>query len=84
MARRLGGQQALTAGEPRQLLFEPGHLRGGQRAGQFGPVATRYRAGDGPAELDPAVGSATFTGLTLSDNAEDIRNTTSTFTIIRN
>ncbi|OLZ57579.1 CARDB domain-containing protein [Amycolatopsis keratiniphila] len=31
----------------------------------------------------PAVGSATFTGLTLSDNAEDIRNTTSTFTINR-
>ncbi|WP_181770577.1 CARDB domain-containing protein [Amycolatopsis pittospori] len=32
----------------------------------------------------PAVGSATFTGLTLSGNAEDIRNTTSTFTIDRN
>ncbi|MFG1647555.1 discoidin domain-containing protein [Amycolatopsis sp. NPDC049252] len=31
----------------------------------------------------PAVGSATFTGLTLSNNAQDIRNTTSTFTIIR-
>ncbi len=32
----------------------------------------------------PAVGSATFTGLTLSNNDQDIRNTTSTFTIIRN
>ncbi|RSM76615.1 glycosyl hydrolase [Amycolatopsis sp. WAC 01375] len=32
----------------------------------------------------PAVGSATFTGLTLNDNAEDIRNKTSTFTINRN
>jgi hypothetical protein len=32
----------------------------------------------------PAVGSATFTGLTLSGNAQDIRNTTSTFTIVRN
>ncbi|MFI5590962.1 discoidin domain-containing protein [Amycolatopsis sp. NPDC051758] len=32
----------------------------------------------------PAVGSATFTGLTLSNNAQDIRNTTSTFTIVRN
>jgi len=32
----------------------------------------------------PAVGSATFTGLTLAGNAQDIRNTTSTFTIIRN
>lgn len=31
----------------------------------------------------PAVGSATFTGLTLSDNDQDIRNTTSTFTITR-
>jgi alpha-1,3-glucanase-like protein/CARDB protein/F5/8 type C domain-containing protein len=31
----------------------------------------------------PAVGSATFTGLTLSNNAQDIRNTTSTFTINR-
>ncbi|WP_284749919.1 discoidin domain-containing protein [Amycolatopsis sp. RTGN1] len=31
----------------------------------------------------PAVGSATFTGLTLSDNDQDIRNTTSTFTINR-
>ncbi|HKN51108.1 MAG TPA: discoidin domain-containing protein [Amycolatopsis sp.] len=32
----------------------------------------------------PAVGSATFTGLTLSNNFQDIRNTTSTFTIVRN
>lgn len=32
----------------------------------------------------PAVGSATFTNLRLSDNAQDIRNTTSTFTIVRN
>ncbi|MFC0507434.1 discoidin domain-containing protein [Micromonospora costi] len=32
----------------------------------------------------PAVGSATFTNLRLSDNDQDIRNTTSTFTIIRN
>jgi len=31
----------------------------------------------------PAVGSATFRGLTLTGNAEDIRNTTTTFTIIR-
>jgi len=31
----------------------------------------------------PAVGSATFTNLKLSDNAVDIRNTTSTFTINR-
>jgi hypothetical protein len=29
----------------------------------------------------PAVGSATFNNLKLSDNAVDIRNTTSTFTI---
>ncbi|MEO3752071.1 discoidin domain-containing protein [Streptomyces sp. B6B3] len=32
----------------------------------------------------PAVGEATFHDLTLSDNAEDIRNTTSTFDIIVN
>ncbi|TDD50607.1 glycosyl hydrolase [Kribbella antibiotica] len=32
----------------------------------------------------PAVGSVTFNGLTLSNNAVDIRNTTSTFTINRN
>lgn len=32
----------------------------------------------------PAVGSATFTGLTLRNNAVDIRNTTGTFTIHRN
>ncbi|MFF1615499.1 discoidin domain-containing protein [Amycolatopsis sp. NPDC058278] len=32
----------------------------------------------------PAVGSATFTGLTLADNDEDIRNRTTTFTINRN
>jgi len=31
----------------------------------------------------PAVGSATFTGLTLADNAEDVRNRTTTFTIDR-
>lgn len=32
----------------------------------------------------PAVGSATFNNLTLSNNAVDIRNTTTTFTIVRN
>ncbi|MEV0002699.1 discoidin domain-containing protein [Micromonospora sp. NPDC050980] len=32
----------------------------------------------------PAVGAATFTNLHLTDNAQDIRNTTSTFTITRN
>ncbi|THA99220.1 Secreted glycosyl hydrolase [Streptomyces sp. LRa12] len=32
----------------------------------------------------PAVGEVTFNGLTLGDNAVDIRNTTSTFKIIRN
>ncbi|MFF0657733.1 discoidin domain-containing protein [Micromonospora tulbaghiae] len=32
----------------------------------------------------PAVGSATFTNLRLSDNYQDIKNTTSTFTITRN
>jgi len=32
----------------------------------------------------PAVGTATFNNLTLSNNAIDIRNTTSTFTITRN
>jgi hypothetical protein len=32
----------------------------------------------------PARGSVTFTNLTLSDNAQDIRNTTTTFTIVRN
>ena len=29
----------------------------------------------------PAVGSATFNNLTLGNNAQDIRNTTSTFTL---
>ncbi|MBQ0885351.1 discoidin domain-containing protein [Streptomyces sp. RM72] len=32
----------------------------------------------------PAVGEVTFNGLKLSDNAVDVRNTTSTFKIIRN
>jgi hypothetical protein len=32
----------------------------------------------------PAVGSVTFTNLTLSNNYRDIENQTSTFTIIRN
>ncbi|MEU9741308.1 discoidin domain-containing protein [Micromonospora chersina] len=32
----------------------------------------------------PAVGSATFTNLRLTDNYQDVRNTTSTFTINRN
>lgn len=32
----------------------------------------------------PAVGEVTFNGLALGDNAVDIRNTTSTFKIIRN
>jgi hypothetical protein len=32
----------------------------------------------------PAVGSATFNRLTLTNNAENIRNTTTTFTITIN
>ncbi|MEV6493619.1 discoidin domain-containing protein, partial [Actinoplanes sp. NPDC051633] len=36
------------------------------------------------ANQGPAVGSATFTNLRLSNNWRDIENTTSTFTIIRN
>ena len=32
----------------------------------------------------PAVGSATFNGLTFSNNYRDIENPTSTFTITRN
>jgi len=32
----------------------------------------------------PAVGTATFTNLRLSNNAQDVKNTTSTFTIVRN
>jgi hypothetical protein len=32
----------------------------------------------------PAVGSVTFNNLRFSDNAQDIKNTTSTFTIVRN
>ncbi|MET1072434.1 MAG: discoidin domain-containing protein [Umezawaea sp.] len=32
----------------------------------------------------PAVGTATFTNLRLGNNAQDIKNTTSTFTIVRN
>lgn len=36
-------------------------------------------AGEGP-----AVGEVVFNNLTLEDNAVDIRNTTSTFKIIRN
>ncbi|HEX6344949.1 CARDB domain-containing protein [Umezawaea sp.] len=32
----------------------------------------------------PAVGSVTFNNLRLSNNAQDIKNTTSTFTIVRN
>ncbi|GGQ82859.1 hypothetical protein [Couchioplanes azureus] len=32
----------------------------------------------------PAVGRVVFTNLTLAHNAVDIRNTTSTFTIVRN
>jgi hypothetical protein len=32
----------------------------------------------------PAVGSATFNNLQLSNNAVNIRNTTSTFTITQN
>lgn len=32
----------------------------------------------------PAVGEVTFNGLKLSDNAQDIKNTTSTFKIVNN
>ncbi len=36
------------------------------------------------ANQGPAVGSVTFNNLTMSDNAQDLRNTTTTFTITRN
>ena len=89
----MGGQ--ISAAFPRLLAAEvqgtgaalalprgPGLAQDAVAVGGDAPVeqvAQLPEAGQGP-----AVGSATFTGLTLSNNFQDIRNTTSTFTIVRN
>ncbi|AEV87718.1 hypothetical protein ACWT_6706 [Actinoplanes sp. SE50] len=62
-------------------------ISGAQRSGDAFDAKSGYGIWANPlpeAGQGPAVGSATFTNLTLSNNYRDIENPTTTFTIIRN
>ncbi|MFY1634320.1 discoidin domain-containing protein [Solwaraspora sp. WMMB335] len=84
-------QTKYTGGQPEypvtDTVFTNVSISGAQRSGDefdaksgFGIwVNEMPEAGQGP-----AVGSATFTNLRMSNNWQDIRNTTATFTIVRN
>jgi hypothetical protein len=80
----VGGQPLFPVTD---TIFTNVSISGARRSGDaydaksgFGIWANEMpEAGEGPAR-----GSVTFNNLTLSNNAVDIRNTTTTFTIIRN
>ncbi|MGN9810048.1 discoidin domain-containing protein [Micromonospora sp. BQ11] len=83
-------QTRYTGGQPENpitdTVFTNVSISGARRSGDAFDAKSGYgiwvnempEAGQGP-----AVGSATFVNLRLSDNYQDIRNTTSTFTINR-
>ncbi|MEH0935802.1 discoidin domain-containing protein [Micromonospora psammae] len=83
-------QTKYTGGQPENpitdTVFTNVSISGARRSGDAFDARSGYgiwvnempEAGQGP-----AVGSATFVNLRLSDNYQDIRNTTSTFTINR-
>ncbi|MCW2142865.1 discoidin domain-containing protein [Actinoplanes cyaneus] len=68
-------------------IFTNVTITGAQKSGDAFDAKSGYGIWANPlpeAGQGPAVGSATFTNLTLSNNYRDIENPTSTFTIIRN
>ena len=68
-------------------VFTDVTITGAQKSGDRYDAKSGYAIWANPlpeAGQGPAVGSATFTNLRLSNNYRDIENPTSTFTIIRN
>jgi hypothetical protein len=80
----VGGQPQFPV---KDTIFTNVSISGAQKSGDAFDAKSGFgiwvnempEAGQGP-----AVGTATFNNLTLSNNAVDIKNTTSTFTIVRN
>jgi hypothetical protein len=84
-------QTKYTGGQPENTItdtvFTNVSISGAHRSGDAFDAKSGYGiwANEMPEPgQGPAVGSVTFTNLRLSDNYQDIRNTTSTFTINRN
>ncbi|MEU8813525.1 discoidin domain-containing protein [Actinoplanes sp. NPDC048796] len=84
-------QTNYVGGQPQNIVqdtvFTNVTISGAQRSGDAYDAKSGYGIWANPmpeAGQGPAVGSATFTNLQLSNNYRDIENPTSTFTIIRN
>ena len=84
-------QTNYVGGQPqnpvKDTVFTNVSITGAQRSGDEFDAKSGYAIWANPmpeAGQGPAVGSATFTNLRLSNNYRDIENPTSTFTIIRN
>jgi hypothetical protein len=84
-------QTNYVGGQPQNIVqdtvFTNVSITGARRSGDAYDAKSGYGIWANPmpeAGQGPAVGSATFTNLTLSNNYRDIENPTSTFTIIRN
>ncbi|GIF10006.1 glycosyl hydrolase [Actinoplanes teichomyceticus] len=84
-------QTQYIGGQPvnpiKDTVFTDVTITGARRSGDAYDARSGYAVWANPmpeAGQGPAVGSATFTNLRLSDNYRDIENPTSTFTITRN
>ncbi|GIE84543.1 discoidin domain-containing protein [Actinoplanes regularis] len=84
-------QTQYIGGQPvnpiKDTVFTNVSITGAQRSGDAYDAKSGYGIWANPlpeAGQGPAVGSATFTNLTLSNNYRDIENPTTTFTIVRN
>ncbi|MCM4078488.1 discoidin domain-containing protein [Paractinoplanes hotanensis] len=84
-------QTNYVGGQPQNIVkdtvFTNVTITGAQRSGDAYDAKSGYGIWANPmpeAGQGPAVGSATFTNLQMSNNYRDIENPTSTFTIIRN
>ena len=80
----VGGQPQFPV---KDTVFTNVSITGAQKSGDAYDAKSGYGVWANPMPEDnqgPAVGSATFTNLQLSNNFKDIENTTSTFTINRN
>ena len=84
-------QTNYVGGQPqnpiKDIVFTNVTITGAKRSGDAYDAKSGYAVWANPmpeSGQGPAVGSATFTNLQLSNNYRDIENTTSTFTITRN
>ncbi|AGZ44888.1 discoidin domain-containing protein [Actinoplanes friuliensis] len=80
----VGGQPQFPV---KDTVFTNVSITGARKSGDAFDAKSGYAIWANPmpeAGQGPAVGSATFTNLTLSNNFKDIENPTSTFTITRN